>query len=375
MASDKRHQRTGVRLRSERGVSLIQVAISIFVLMGFSVFVIDHGVMMVARGQAQNVADGAALSGVITRVKDELGPAAPAVNGITEKVILNNIGQGTIFGGAPADIGYQWGWTCPPGIPAAAWCVQVDVFRDGTNNSTALPVFFAPVFGLSSQRTRATATAAAQSANGTSCLKPWVIPDKWEEHTAPADEFNPPGDIYTPYNYQTNTPGTGYTLDDIGTVVLLKPGNPNQAISSSFYFAIDCLADSQGNCVGSSNSGSVYEDNIANCRIKKRIGDTVNTNPGNMIGPTQQGVNALTANGTVGRDVVIAMFSPVQFLAVVNPHGNFDLTIVNMLSVRITGMKGNDVVGTIIGGVGEDLGPGPTPSGTSSMIYSIRLVR
>jgi hypothetical protein len=46
-----------------------------------------------------------------------------------------------------------------------------------------------------------------------------------------------------------------------------------------------------------------------------------------------------------------------------------------MLSVRITGMKGNDVIGVIIGGVGEDLGPGPTPSGTSSMIYTIRLVR
>ena len=375
MASDKRHQPTGVRLRSERGVSLIQVAISIFVLMGFSVFVIDHGVMMVARGQSQNVADAAALSGAITRVKDEPGPATPVANGITEKVLLNNIGQGTIFGGAPANIGYQWEWACPPGIPAAAWCVRVDVFRDGTNSSTGLPVFFAPLFGQSSQRTRATATAAAQSANGTSCLKPWIIPDKWQENTGPADEFNPPGDVYTPYNYQTNTPGTGYTLADIGQVVLLKPGNPNQAISSSFYFAIDCDPDSQGNCVSSSNSGAVYEANISACRIRKRIGDTINTNPGNMIGPTQQGVNALTVNGTVGRDVVIAMFSPVQFLNVVNPHGNFDLTIVNMLSVRITGMKGNDVVGTIIGGVGEDLGPGPTPTGTSSMIYSIRLVR
>jgi hypothetical protein len=117
----------------------------------------------------------------------------------------------------------------------------------------------------------------------------------------------------------------------------------------------------------------VYEDNIAICRIAKRIGDTVNTNPGNMIGPTRQGVNRLTVNGPV--DVIIAMFSPIQFQNVVNPHGNFDLTIVNMMSVKITGMQGNDVLGVITGGAGEDLGPGPTPSGTSSMIYSIRLVR
>jgi hypothetical protein len=295
-------------------------------------------------------------------------------------VITYAVDQGTIFGGTPANIGRTWGWTCPPGIPASAFCVQVNVFRDGTNSSTALPVYFAPLFGLTSQRARATATAAAQSANGTRCLKPWIIPDKWLEDPPPTDprndpdDFNPEyGDVYTPHDFATNTLGTGYTLADIGTQVLLKPGNPNQAISSSFYFAIDCNPDSQGNCAGSSNSGSVYEANIANCRITKRIGDTVNTNPGNMIGPTQQGVGTLTANGPV--DVVIAMFSPVQFLNVVNPHGNFDLTIVNMLSVRIIGMKGNDVVGTIIGGVGEDLGPGPTPSGSASMIYTIRLVR
>ena len=34
------------RLRSERGVSLIHVGIAIFVIMGFSAFVLDHGVMI-----------------------------------------------------------------------------------------------------------------------------------------------------------------------------------------------------------------------------------------------------------------------------------------------------------------------------------------
>jgi hypothetical protein len=359
MAIDERHQRMTARLRSERGVSLIHVAVSIFVLMGFAVFVLDHGVMMLARGQAQNVADSAALSAVITRVKDEPGPAAPAVNGITEKVITHAVDQGTIFGGTPANIGRTWGWTCPPGIPAAAWCAQVNVFRDGTNSSTALPVYFAPLFGLTSQRTRATATAAAQSANGTRCLKPWIIPDKWQENTGPADEFNPPGDVYIPYDYANNIAGTGYTLADIGTTVLLKPGNPHQAISPSFFFEIE--------------EAQSYEEAIVGCEITKIIGDTVNTLPGNRIGPTRQGVDTLTANGPV--DVIIAMFSPVEFLNVVNPHGNFDLTIVNMLSVRVSGMHGNDVMGVIIGGAGEIIGPGPTPSGTSSMIYSIRLVR
>ncbi len=59
------------RLRSERGVTLIHVAASIFILMGFSAFVLDHGVLMLSRGQAQNVADMAALAGGIARAIDE----------------------------------------------------------------------------------------------------------------------------------------------------------------------------------------------------------------------------------------------------------------------------------------------------------------
>jgi Flp pilus assembly protein TadG len=76
------------RLRSERGVSLIQVAISIAVLTGFTAFVVDHGLMLFARGQAQNVADAAAIAGVTARVMDEPGDADPAANGVTEKNIL-----------------------------------------------------------------------------------------------------------------------------------------------------------------------------------------------------------------------------------------------------------------------------------------------
>ena len=55
--------------------------IAIFVLMGFSAFVLDHGVLMLARGQAQNVADMAALAGATARAMDEPGPPIPRSNG------------------------------------------------------------------------------------------------------------------------------------------------------------------------------------------------------------------------------------------------------------------------------------------------------
>jgi len=240
------------------------------------------------------------------------------------------------------------------------WCVRVDVFRDGTNASTTLPVYFAPLFGLSSQMVRATATAVAQSANGTSCLKPWLIPDKWIENQAPANSFDPPGDVYVPYNYSTNTPGSGYTLADIGTQVVLKPGNPATAISPSDFFEILTAVD--------------YEESIVGCKISRKIGDWVDVLNGNRVGPTNQGVDALLANGPV--DVVIGMFDPAAFEAMRRQSGNFNLQIVNMLSVRINPPRqGNTITGTIIGGVGEDMGSGPEPTGAGAMIYSIKLVR
>lgn len=347
------------RLRSERGVSLIHVAVVIFVLVGFSAFVLDHGVLMLARAQVQNAADAAAIAAVTTRVKDEPGAANPAANGITEKVIQKTVDQHSVFGGTPANIGRTWGWACPAGV--TGWCAQVNVFRDATNGSTALPAYFANVFGINHQEIRATASAVAAAANGTSCMKPWLIPDQWEEHTNPADRYNPPGDIYTPYNYNTNTPGTGYKLpDDQGDQVVLKPGNPHQAISASDFYEILTATD--------------YEESIVGCKITKTIGQTVTVLPGNRVGPTNHGVDTLLANGPV--DIVVGMFSPAEFENLDHQHGNFDLHIVNMMSVHVTGRNGNQIEGTIIGGVGEMIGGGgPAPSGGGSLIKVIQLVR
>jgi len=333
------------------------VAISLFVLMGFSAFVLDHGVLMLSRGQAQNVADMAALAGATTRAMDETGDNTPAVNGITEKVIQNSVDSHRIFAGTPANIGRTWEWGCPAGV--IGWCVHVSVYRDGSNGSTTLPVYFAYLFGMSDQKIRATATAVAANANGTSCMKPWLIPDKWAEAQNPANTFDPPGDVYTPYNYQTNTPGSGYTLADIGTPIVLKPGNPNQAISPSDFYEIETATD--------------YEESIVQCRITKNVGDTGEALPGNRVGPTNQGVDTLVANGPV--DVVIGMFDPAVFDAMRKQSGNFTLTIVNMIGVRITKRNGNQIEGVITGGVGTNTGGGPAPAGTQSLIKTIQLVR
>ena len=69
MALTKRVQRA---VSDERGAVLVQVAIAILVLTAMATFVVDHGVLWVSRGQAQNAADAGALSGAIARAYDDL---------------------------------------------------------------------------------------------------------------------------------------------------------------------------------------------------------------------------------------------------------------------------------------------------------------
>ena len=64
----------------ERGAILVQVAIAILVLTALSTFVVDHGILWVSRGQAQNAADAGALSGAVARAFDEQTDP-PASNG------------------------------------------------------------------------------------------------------------------------------------------------------------------------------------------------------------------------------------------------------------------------------------------------------
>ena len=59
-----------VRRESERGAILIYVAVSMFVLIGVTMWVVDYGVLLLARNQAQNSADAGALGGAIALAYD-----------------------------------------------------------------------------------------------------------------------------------------------------------------------------------------------------------------------------------------------------------------------------------------------------------------
>ena len=290
------------------GAILIHVAIGLLALGAFTAFAVDWGVFWVSRNQAQSSADAGALSGAISLAFDDgtdrtdTGPAKQSALRMTQ----NNL----VWGEAPnvnvtTDVTFP---VCPDGNND---CVRVDVYRNQARGNP-LPVIFGQLAGLTDQGIRATATAQAGYGNASSCLKPWIIPDKWEEHY-PVDPapFDPLTSTYqtetcqgnnctpvaTPDVYRTPTHAntTGFRAsgpnNDIGMRLNLKAGPPPQQIQGGemvpgWVYPVRLNEDEPG--------GAVYRNNIEFCSGDLvQIGDMLRNETGIMVGPTFQGVDAL----------------------------------------------------------------------------------
>jgi hypothetical protein len=151
--------------------------------------------------------------------------------------------------------------------------------------------------------------------------------------------------------------GTGYSHYDFGTPINLQPGDPDQPSRlGDLYEFVDATPSS-----------------IANCEIVQRIGEHATVVPAGPV--TMAAVGALLTTGHT--DAVVGLFSPVEFAGVVDPSGkSFPLQIVNMMSIRITGLVGTEIHGVITGGIGDLIdGGGQWPRGKGSMIKKVHLVR
>ncbi len=110
-----------------------------------------------------------------------------------------------------------------------------------------------------------------------------------QKKSAIAPTASSPGTGFTPFDAQGNK------TSDYGLELTLKIGSAQSSISSGWFLALDLLK-ADGTI---SHGANDYSNNIAGCSGQTyKIGDTlsVSSEQGNMVGPTQQGVNALTAN-------------------------------------------------------------------------------
>jgi hypothetical protein len=385
---------------SDRGAVLIQSALVLLVLMAFSAFSIDYGVLWASRRQAQNAADAAVLAGAISLAYDSgdttsSGPASQSARAVandhrvwgTTPVVAVNVG--TSFP------------TCPSGEPGP--CVRVDVFRDVAHGN-ALNTFFGTLVGVNSQGVRATATAVASVANATDCLGPFAIADRFADTNS--DGLFNGSDFYTPPT--ATDPGTGYSVTaDMGIDLLVKAASNTEQLGPGWFRLLD-LGAGPGGGTSSLNEvirsctavihgiGDDLADDTANGQkagVKGGIDDLINTDAGADWDPVAKKViNSCVVTsahcykylpdgtgpivddslGFSPRTLAIAVFDPYLYLT------TGEIKIVNIFGFFIWKMEGpgnKTIHGVLVTRPGIiDNTKGNVP-GTGSFLKQIRIIR
>jgi Flp pilus assembly protein TadG len=376
--------------RDERGMSYVFVGVGFMAFLSATTLAIDVGMFMTARNQAQTSADSAALAGALALYYDDYAnrtASGPAV----QNALAAARGNGVI--GQPVNV-LPTDVTFPLSPSGQNNRVRVHVYRSASR-SNPLGTLMGRVFGVNTANMEAIATGEASPANAITCVKPFTIPDKWIEKQDPGgynsltstfdkeDRHGNPlanPDIYIP----ADQPGyTGYNADtDRGTEIIIRAGTGND-ISPSFYFSY---------AMGGDTGGSAYSWNIANCNTTVMgWGDLLLMEPGNMVGPTNQGVDELLAkdpdaywdtgtNSPVStvhpspRVVAIPVYDPVYYDTGKLNGRDADLKVANYMGFFIERRQGNNVYGRItpIGGLIKGSGYGSAPPG--AFPKAIRLV-
>ena len=363
--------------RDERGVSLLYVTTGFLSFFAATALAVDVGMLVTARSQAQNAADGGALAGAIALALDDFddrsasGPAVSAAIDVAKENIV--IGQ---------DVSVNSDDVTFPAAPNGQFNrVRVLVYRN-QERENPLTTFIGAVFGMNVADMAAAATAHAVPANAISCVRPFTIPDRWDENTNPPwttdsvfTRYDKNGDLvenadqyYLPEdeeNYQ------GYdSYDDKGTRLAIRAGTGNN-IQPTFYYSWKMPGE-----IGA----DFYKENISSCNQAVFTYESVMIQePGNMVGPTMDDIDDLIAQdpnaywdevsnsakspkGRSPRIFPIPLYDPDLYDQGKINGRNATLIMRNWIGFFVESRTGNEVIGRItpiLGTIDPDAGPAP----------------
>ena len=227
------------KLTCEKGQIAVIACFVLIVAMGMMAFVIDEGSVYQTRRNLQTIVDSAALAGAqeLTENPNE------AVQKAIEYADNNNFS------------------ITAENVAISSTFVANDTITVSVNNPNT-PLFFASFVGVDSVNVPAQATATVNGPGSMTGLMPWAIP------VAPYGGYDGiiPGEVYA------LKLGSG-TVDDTLPVGQIHGNFQAMAFNDS--------------------GGSDYRDNIINGSSQEIfIGSYYSTEPGNMTGPTKQGLNS-----------------------------------------------------------------------------------
>jgi hypothetical protein len=327
-------------VKKEQGNALILGALSFAVLIGFGVLTIDIGRILVTKNQLQNAADAGALAGA-SMFCENANASDPEVEARVR-----------IVGGSHISLAMDK----PEKVDIPNSQIKITRNLDAGRNEVEVTTksltrqYFLNLMkgqgwggpGGTSDMVEAVAAAACGATCGVTCVKPWSIPDRWDDVTAipgytggkingkkmpnwqgdkhwngeklvndiNGNHIYDQGDTWEDDNangsYDAeayNEKFTGYIPDpvqgnylspggDLGLVLTLKAANGTNPEPGQYY-PIDLPPINRGTPIP---GGDQYRDNIGTCNAAQVWpGDWLRMETGNMVGPTNQGMRDLIA--------------------------------------------------------------------------------
>lgn len=264
-------------LADRQGSVMISVAVALVALLSFCILAIDGSILMTTKTQLQNAADAAALAGATGLLE---GSEQIATDRAIAFAGYNDAVQATrspvIIDASDVEF-------------LANNVIRVNTHRTRATNDALRTYFLRVVNPLGDNLAEVTASATAQAFDVCSsrCLRPWSIPDRWDD--ANANNVYDEGELYHP-------DATGYLAPaDVGTAIVLKVGNPQQAIAPGQFFPVNYPPLDHPDAAPLTG-GDWYREWMTECEpFSVGIGDRLQLEPGNMVGPTAQGVEDLIA--------------------------------------------------------------------------------
>lgn len=312
---------------NERGVSIVLISVGMVFVLGMAGLGVDLASLYVGRTQAQRAADAGALAGaqeLVTAGCTSAGGTDISANcqSLAKDRAVAVANANLIAGVSPAitnaDVTFPSTSINDPQIKVVA--------GRNTSHSNAMPTFFVKIFGINSANVSASAKAEAYNPSsngplvGATCVKPWLLPN-CDSNFSVTGTSSASGNPKCPdsshlgkyFDYFINPttgaiqhPGLASSGGVQGEQIIIKPGDPNggtTAAPGKFWpvflpagsVASQCPSCANGSGGGGSGSGSLYRFNIECCNQNQIVCgiQTIQPITGNMVGPTQQGVDCL----------------------------------------------------------------------------------
>lgn len=352
-------------LRNRRGVTIVLVGLLIFSLVGFGAFALDFARLYLFRAQLQTTADAAAMAGAIELFHQRPENADPVARSY---VPFNLVEKNVAEVGTDDVIPGRYDWTNDTFTPLATW-------TDPAVNAVRVNAFYGASYTLGSifapgKRISATATAALGTIGSMRCLKPWAVPYEnilWALGEDPANlAYRMTDDDVA--ELRNNRVEISFKITQ-GPAQAELTDNPDVTVPGNYYaVTYPALRDSNdvdypGDPVPGANE---YRALIGGQCLDTpiRIGDWLETQTGNMQGPTQQGVGDLC--GASGATFDCSPDQPVHMPIWANrldKDGKTEVQVRYMGSFMLTRMESGYVVGYLTAlnstGGGVVAAPGP----------------